>query len=184
MVLFFFVFFFYINPLAVVYICCFSFWLDIVQYDSPAMVPKVNLLIRDTSVPSHIHRASSTRCLEHGRISAACRMSTLSLRELVFRLKVAELFLTPLGTMYFIFSAHLQVKLLCCRLLYARLLPHSAGFATLKTSTDPDIYTCRFLASSLQDSDNTISVFFRCWETNWIMNRSLHKQLSKRRQLF
>lgn len=43
-----------------------------------------------------------------------------------------------------------------------------------------------FLASSLQDSDNTISVcvFFRCWETNWIMSRSLHKQLSKRRQLF
>lgn len=168
-------------------LCCFlirlftfvtiPFWLDIVLYDSPATVPKVNHT-------QYIPGASSTRCLEHGRIRAACRMSTLSLRELVFRLEVAELFLTPLGTMYFIFSTHLQVKLLCCRLLYARLLPHSAGFATLKTSTDPDIYTCWFLASSLQDSDNTISVFFRCWETNWIMNRSLHKQLSKRRQLF
>lgn len=34
------------------------------------------------------------------------------------------------------------------------------SFTTLKTSTDPDIYTSWFLASSLQDSDNTISVFF------------------------
>lgn len=33
------------------------------------------------------------------------------------------------------------------------------SFKTLKTCTDPDIYTSRFLASSLQDSDNTISVF-------------------------
>lgn len=33
-------------------------------------------------------------------------------------------------------------------------------FVTLKTSTDPDIHTSWFLASSLQDSDNTISVFF------------------------
>lgn len=29
------------------------FWLDIVLYDSPATVPKVNLLIHDTRVPSH-----------------------------------------------------------------------------------------------------------------------------------
>lgn len=163
------------------------FWLDIVLYDSPATVPKVNLLIHDTRVPSHTVYTQSIldalpgtwqnpRCLSDEHIVTAWTC--------FFRLKVAELFLTPLGTMYFIFSTHLQVKLLCCRRLYARLLPHSAGFATLKTSTDPDIYTCRFLASSLQDSDNTISVFFRCWETNWIMNRSLHKQLSKRRQLF
>ena len=57
-------------------------------------------------------------------------------------------------------SAYLQVKSQCYRLLYWKAFAIFFSFATLKTSTDPDIYTSWFLASSLQDSDNTISVFF------------------------
>ncbi len=57
-------------------------------------------------------------------------------------------------------SVYLQVKLQCYRLLYWKAFAIFFSFTTLKTSTDPDIYTSWFLASSLQDSDNTISVFF------------------------
>lgn len=58
------------------------------------------------------------------------------------------------------FSVYLQVKLWCYRPDYWEDFFFSSSFKTLKTSTDPDIYTSRFLASSLQDSDNTISVVF------------------------
>lgn len=61
----------------------------------------------------YIYGALSRHWLEHGRISAACRMSTSSL---VFRLKVAELFLTPLGTMYFIFPPICKSN--CCAVDY------------------------------------------------------------------
>lgn len=98
--------------------------------------------------------------LKQAEICAVCRMSTLSARELVCAKGWRDASLSPSQHNVLYISAYLQVKLLCYRLLYARLLPHSPGFATLKTSPDPDIYTSWFLASSLQDSDNTISVFF------------------------
>lgn len=79
----------------------------------------------------------------------------------LFVLKVGVMFLwVPLSTMCFIFL-HI-CKSNCCVTDYfmAGFCHNSPGFATLKTSPDPDIYTSWFLASSLQDSDNTISVFF------------------------
>lgn len=65
--------------------------------------------------------------------------------------------LSSLSTMYY---RYLQVKCYCSEYFIKGLSPYSFRFSTLKTSTDPDIYTSWFLASSLQDSDNTISVFF------------------------
>lgn len=64
---------------------------------------------------------------------------------------------SSLSTMYY---QYLQVKCYCSEYFIKGLSPYSFRFSTLKTSTDPDIYTSWFLASSLQDSDNTISVFF------------------------
>lgn len=79
--------------------------------------------------------------LKQAEICAVYWMSTLSARELVCAKGWRDVSLSPSQHNVLYISAYLQVKLLCYRLLYGRLLPHSSGFATLKTSPDPDIYT-------------------------------------------
>lgn len=155
-------------------VCCFCLyllhlWLDIVflsilegkhllrleravyrdLHDLSAMMSRVNLPILTSIVACHTHQhfwwAIFPQCKKNSVISFAkgwWNVFELSQHNVLY------------------ISVYLQVKSQCYRLLYWKAFAIFFSFTTLKTSTDPDIYTSWFLASSLQDSDNTISVFF------------------------
>lgn len=85
---------------------------------------------------------------------------TLSISTLAL-LKVGEMFLSYRSTMYFIFLRICKSNRSVLQTTLLKGFCHILQLLQLwKTSPDPDIYTSWFLASSLQDSDNTISVFF------------------------
>lgn len=122
-------------------------------HDLSAMMSRVNLPILTSIDVTHVNVSDELSLPLAAVSSEACLYIS-------FAKGCRNVFLRYHSTMYFIFRRICKSNCGVTHYFVERLPAIFFGFATLKTSTDPDIYTSWFLASSLQDSDNTISVFF------------------------